>query len=152
MSRVYTNWENDNFTWMNETRSWNSLYDVIVIPGETEEFINWENDNFTWNNEIRAWDEVCEIIYDLLGGGSKNPEEYGEMPYQQQALRDQLQRNLDRLKLDKKEKLIEILVLIDGKKYESKKIAKNKKDVKVTINDVKLITNNYLNIEIKYIK
>lgn len=118
-------------------------------------YVNWENDNFTWNEEIRLWEEVYDIIDELIGG-IKNPEEWGEMPYQQQdtnaALREQLQQNLDRLSAEKQQKLIEVLVNIDGKNYENKKLVKNKKDIKITVDDVKLIANNYLNIEIEYLK
>lgn len=118
-------------------------------------YVNWENDNFTWNEEIRLWEEVYDIIDELMGG-IKNPEEWGEMPYQQQdtnaALREQLQQNLDRLSTEKQQKLIEVLVNIDGKNYENKKLVKNKKDIKITVDDVKLIANNYLNIEIEYLK
>jgi len=118
-------------------------------------YVNWENDNFTWNEEIRLWEEVYDIIDELIGG-IKNPEEWGEMPYQQQdinaALREQLQQNLDRLSAEKQQKLIEVLVNINGKNYENKKLVKNKKDIKITVDDVKLIANNYLNIEIEYLK
>lgn len=118
-------------------------------------YVNWENDNFTWNEEIRLWEEVYDIIEELIGG-IKNPEEWGEMPYQQQdtnaALREQLQQNLNRLSTEKQQKLIEVLVNIDGKNYENKKLVKNKKDIKITVDDVKLIANNYLNIEIEYLK
>jgi hypothetical protein len=121
----------------------------------TKVYINWENDNFTWNDEIRLWEEVYDIIEDLIGG-TKNPEEWGEMPYQQQdvnaALREQLQQNLDRLSTEKQQKLIEVLVSIEGKDYINKRMVKNKKDIKITIDDVKLIANNYLNIEIEYLK
>lgn len=121
----------------------------------TKIYINWENDNFTWNSEIRLWEEVYDIIDELIGG-TKNPEEWGEMPYQQQdanaALREQLQQNLDRLSAEKQQKLIEVLVSIDGKNYETRKMVSNKKDIKITVDDVKLIANNYLNIEIEYLK
>jgi hypothetical protein len=121
----------------------------------TKVYINWENDNFTWNTEIRLWEEVYDIIDDLIGG-TKNPEEWGEMPYQQQdvnaALKEQLQQNLDRLSAEKQQKLIEVLVSIEGKDYLNKRMVKNKKDIKITIDDVKLIANNYLNIEIEYLK
>lgn len=121
----------------------------------TKIYINWENDNFTWNSEIRLWEEVYDIIDELIGG-TKNPEEWGEMPYQQQdanaALREQLQQNLDRLSAEKQQKLIEVLVSIDGKNYENRKMVSNKKDIKITVDDVKLIANNYLNIEIEYLK
>lgn len=121
----------------------------------TKVYINWENDDFTWNSEDRLWEEVYDIIEELIGG-VKNPEEWGEMPYQQQdvnaALREQLQQNLDRLSTEKQQKLIEVLVNIDGKNYENKKLVKNKKDIKITVDDVKLIANNYLNIEIEYLK
>lgn len=121
----------------------------------TKVYVNWENDNFTWNEEIRLWEEVYDIIEELTGG-TKNPEEWGEMPYQQQdtnaALREQLQQNLDRLSVEKQQKLIEVLVNINGKSYENKRMVKNKKDIKITVDDVKLIANNYLNIEIEYLK
>ena len=118
-------------------------------------FINWEDNNNVWDAEIRLWEEVYDIIEDLIGG-TKNPEEWGEMPYQQQdvnaALREQLQQNLDRLSTEKQQKLIEVLVSIEGKDYINKRMVQNKKDIKITIDDVKLIANNYLNIEIEYLK
>lgn len=121
----------------------------------TRVYINWEDNNFTWNTENRLWQEVYDIIDELIGG-VKNPEEWGEMPYQQQdvnaALKEQLQQNLNRLSAEKHQKLVEVLVSIEGKDYLYKRMVKNKKDIKITIDDVKLIANNYLNIEIEYLK
>lgn len=122
----------------------------------TKIYLNWEENDTTWDSEVRLWEEVYYIIEELIEGGRRNPEEWGDMPYQQEernaALREKLQQDLDRLSEEKKEKLIEVLVTIDGKKYENKKLVKNKKDIKITVDDVKLIANNYLNIEIEFLK
>lgn len=121
-----------------------------------ETYISWEDNTNFWNTEIRLWEEVYDIIVNDLLGGGRNPEDFGEMPYQQidntAAIREQLQNNLNKLNTHKKDKLIEVLVQLDGDKYEIKRMVKDKKDIKITVDDVKFIATNYLNIEIEYLK
>lgn len=153
MSIVYVSWKDNDYTWNNEIRLWSEVYDIIgdLVDGNC---LVWKDAHVLWKNEHRVWQNVCEPIVDNISG-AKNPEEWGEMPYQQQLklqLQQQLQKDLDKLTDQKKSKLIEILMSIDGKKYKFEKHAKNKKDIKITIDDIKLISSNYLNIEIEYLK
>lgn len=121
----------------------------------TKIYVNWENNNFTWNTEIRLWEEVYDIIEELVGG-VRNPEEWGDMPYQQQeqlnnSLKEQLEQNLKKLSEEKKNKLIEVMITIGEEKFNKKLTISDKKDIKITVNDIKIISENYLNIEVKYL-
>lgn len=123
----------------------------------TKIYINWEDDDFTWDSEIRQWEEVYIIIEELVGSGARDPQYWGDYPYSEQKpkdndqitneIRHEIEKNLEKLNDSKKQKLIEVLITIDGEKYKEVK-SKNVKDIKISVKDVETIAKNYLNIEI----
>ena len=123
----------------------------------TKNYINWENDDFTWNSEIRLWEDVYDIIDELVGGGARDPQYWGDYPFGEQKskednqhvneVRHEIERNLEKLNDSKKQKLIEVLLTIDGEKYKETK-TKNIKDITISVKDIETIAKNYLNVEI----
>ena len=125
----------------------------------TKIYINWEENDITWDNEIRLWEEVYIIIEELIGGGARDPKYWGDYPYIKDEdktnlneLRHQLEQNLNKLTDNKKKKLIEVLVVLDGEKYKEQKSTTDK-DIKITVKDVEYIAENLaVNIKILDIK
>ena len=124
----------------------------------TKIYIDWQDDDFTWDSEIRLWEEVYIIIEELVGGGTRDPQYWGDYPFSEQKpkednnqltneIRYEIEKNLEKLNDSKKQKLIEVLVMIDGEKYKEVK-TKNVKDIRISVKDVETIAKNYLNIEI----
>jgi len=121
-------------------------------------YIDWQDDNFTWDSEIREWENVYIIIEQLVGGGARDPQYWGDYPYIKDEnqtnineLRHQLEQNLNRLNDKSKKKLIEVLVTLDGEKYKEHKTSNN--DIKITVEDVEYIAENLaVNIKILDIK
>lgn len=123
----------------------------------TKNYINWENDDFTWNSEIRLWEDVYDIIDELVGGGARDPQYWGDYPFGEQKskednqhvneVRHEIEKNLEKLNDSKKQKLIEVLLTIDGEKYKETK-TKNIKDITISVKDIETIAKNYLNVEI----
>ena len=122
----------------------------------TKIYLNWEEDSVNWESEIRLWEEVYDLISDLLDqsqSGARNPVEWGDAPYdskyyedlQIREIRDQLQRNLDRLTEDNKQKLIEVLILMGDERIKTDKFTK--KNIKIRIEDIKTIANDYLGLK-----
>ena len=54
-------------------------------------------------------------------------------------IRDQLQRNLDRISEQYKQKLIEVMIEMGSDKFKGKKSLTNKKNVTITVEDIKTI-------------
>ena len=115
-------------------------------------YIDWQNDDFNWESEQRRWQEVYIIIDDLLGGGARDPQAWGDHPFdlvddQQRIneIRDQLQQNLDRMSQQNKNKLIEVLILMGDASVADKK--KTNKDIKITVENVQTIVRQ-LKVEI----
>jgi Spy/CpxP family protein refolding chaperone len=115
-------------------------------------YIDWQNDDFNWESEQRRWQEVYIIIDDLLGGGARDPQAWGDHPFdlvddQQRIneIRDQLQQNLDRMSQQNKNKLIEVLILMGDASVADKK--KTNKDIKITVENVQTIAKQ-LRVEI----
>ena len=124
----------------------------------TKIYIDWQNDDFTWDSEIREWENVYTILEELVGSGARDPQYWGDYPYSEQKpkedndqhineIRHEIEKNLEKLNDSKKQKLIEVLVTIDGEKYKETK-NKNIKDIKISVKDIESIAKNYLNIEI----
>lgn len=121
-------------------------------------YIDWENDHFTWDTEIRLWEEVYIIIEDLLeASGARNPQEWCEHPFDLlqdecriNEIKDQLERNLERMSSDNKNKLIEILIKIGDAEVKEKR--KSNKDIKLTVENIQTIAKNLLTVEITNIK
>ena len=119
-------------------------------------YIDWQNDNFNWENETRLWQDVYIIIDDLIGGGARDPQYWGDHPFdlledQQRIneIRDQLQQNLDRMTQLHKNKLVEILILMGDASVTDKK--RSNKDIKITVENVQTIVRQ-LKVEITNFK
>ena len=54
-------------------------------------------------------------------------------------IRDQLQRNLDRISEQYKQKLIEVMIQMGSDKFKGKKSLINKKNVTITVEDIQTI-------------
>ena len=110
----------------------------------TKIYIDWEDDDVFWNDEVRDWEDVYYIIYDL--GGARDPREWCEHPFDNydneckvNEIRDQLQRNLDRISEQYKQKLIEVMIQMGSDKFKGKKSLINKKNIKITVEDIQTI-------------
>ena len=103
-------------------------------------YLNWEEDNTNWDTEVRLWEEVYIIIGELVPeiGGGRNPFEDEQIA----ALKEQLE-NLDK---KKKDKLIEVMILLGNEEYKEKK--KKNENIKLKVDDIKTIARDYLKIEI----
>jgi hypothetical protein len=97
---------------------------------------NWEEVDNNWEAEIRLWEEVYIIIGEVTNYGA------GRNPFEEQQIREQLEK----LEESKKQKLVEIMILLGNEEYREKK-KKNEK-IRITVNDVKTIARDYLKIEI----
>ena len=119
-------------------------------------YIDWQDDTFNWESEERLWQEVYIIIEDLLGGGARDPQYWGDHPFdlvedQQRIneIRDQLERNLERISQQNKNKLIEILILMGDASVVDKK--RTNKDIKITVENIQTIARQ-LRVEITNFK
>ncbi len=118
-------------------------------------YLNWEENNVTWDAEERLWEEVYIIIEDLVSG-ARNPQEWGDHPFDLleddrkfHEIREQLQNNLDRMSEQHKSKLVEVMILMGEAKVSDKKTAK--RDIRITVDDIRLIANQ-LRVEISDVK
>jgi hypothetical protein len=109
----------------------------------TKIYIDWEDNDVLWNEEIRDWEDVYYIVYDL--GGARDPREWCDHPFDNyeneckvNEIRDQLQRNLDRISEQYKQRLIEVMIQMGPDKFKDKKQF-NKKDIKITVDDIQSI-------------
>lgn len=92
----------------------------------------------TWATTCNKWSECISAVVEEVYGGARNPQEWGDHPYdlyedQQKALLDFQEKNPQ-----KKAVLIEILVKCANKKYKNKFTLPNKK-ITVTVEDVEFI-------------
>ena len=118
-------------------------------------YIDWQDDNLNWESEQRLWQEVYIIIDDLFGG-ARDPQYWGDHPFdlsedQQRIneIRDQLERNLERMSQQNKNKLIEVLILMGDASVVDKK--RTNKDIKITVENVQTIAKQ-LRVEITNFK
>lgn len=116
----------------------------IYYDMSTKIYIDWEDNNVLWNDETRDWEDVYYIIYDL--GGARDPREWCEHPFDKyendckvNEIRDQLQRNLDKISEQYKQKLIEVMIEMGPDKFKGKRSLTNKKNVKITVEDIQTI-------------
>jgi hypothetical protein len=119
-------------------------------------YIDWEDDVINWESEQRDWEDVYYIVNDLLGGGARDPQQWGDHPFdflddeqRLNEIRDQLQQNLDRMSQSNKNKLVEILIFMGDTNIEAKK--KANKDIKITVENIQTIAKQ-LRVEIAHIK
>jgi hypothetical protein len=78
-------------------------------------------------------------------GGARDPREWCDHPFDNyeneckvNEIRDQLQRNLDRISEQYKQRLIEVMIQMGPDKFKDKKQF-NKKDIKITVDDIQSI-------------
>lgn len=119
-------------------------------------YIDWEDDVINWESEQRDWEDVYYIINDLLGGGARDPQQWGDHPFdlledeqRLNEIRDQLQQNLDRMSQTNKNKLVEILIFMGDANVASKK--QTNEDIKITVENIQTIAKQ-LKVEITHIK
>lgn len=96
-TKIYIDWQDDDFTWDEEIRLWEEVYIIVgeLISGGGA-------------RDPQYWGDLPDSI-------NTNAE-----------LRRQIEENLERLKQRDKKKLIKVLVTLDSKKYEeSKELSKN---------------------------
>ena len=102
-----------------------------------KQYIDWEDANFTWSGNDYIWNEVYLDLSNILAGK-------GGVVKQQKKLDDWTKKNPD-----KKKKLIKLLCQINDLKYKYED-SKEKKDVKIKIQDVKILVKKMeviLNVE-----
>lgn len=102
--------------------------------------IKFNNTCTTWGETCYTWGQCIAEVAEIVEGGARNPQEWGDHPYD---LYDQQQKELmdyQRKNPQKKSKLIEILVKCGNKKYK-KSIELSNKDIFIKVEDVHFILN-----------
>lgn len=107
----------------------------------------------TWGNVCNLWSECISEVVEILEGGARNPQEWGDHPFdnyedQQKELLDFQKKNPQ-----KRSVLIDILIKCTNKKYK-KTIELPTKNVFIKVEDVNFIVNtlNEAGVDIKNIK
>lgn len=105
----------------------------------------------TWNEVCSTWGTTCfnwgpclDEAIQIIEGGARNPQEWGDHPYD---LYDQQKELLDFQKKNpiKRQILVEILVKCQNKKYK-KTIEIPDKDIFINVKDVEFILNEMRNV------
>lgn len=112
-------------------------------------YLDWVEDHIVWSSETRIWDDVYIIIEELLEqSGARDPQEWGDHPFDVleddqkfDEIRDQLQRNLDRMSDQNKSKLIEIMLTIGEAKVLDKK--SSRKDIHINVENIRIIAKQF---------
>lgn len=100
-------------------------------------YYNWEEVNIKWEDLNQLWESVGYILNEDLGisVGATIENEF------------ELQRKIDKLANDKKDKLITVMIMLGNKEYKEKK--KSNKNIELTVSDIKTISRNLAKITIK---
>jgi hypothetical protein len=100
-------------------------------------FYKWEEVNIKWEDLNELWESVGYILNEDLGisVGAAIENEF------------ELQRKIDKLSNDKKDKLITVMIMLGNKDYKEQK--KSNKNIKLTVSDIKTISRNLAKITIK---
>ena len=100
-------------------------------------YYNWEDVNINWEDLNELWESVGYILNEDLGisVGAAIENEF------------ELQRKIDKLADDKKDKLITVCIMMGNEEYKEKR--KSNKDIKLTVSDIKTISRNLAKITIK---
>lgn len=113
-------------------------------------YLNWNEVSQTWTSEMTLWVDVYDIIEDLLSG-ARNPEEWGDHPFDVlednariQEINAQLQKNLEKMSQTNKKKLVEVMILMGDDKFTDKKTVN--KDIRITVEDIRTIA-KHLRVE-----
>jgi len=111
----------------------------MKIPVDKYVCYTWGECPVLWSSADWTWDE-CQLVVELVEVGAKAEDPpWLKQPWEPETwdpFKNQPQ---------KQEKLIEILCKIKGEEY---KKTINKKDFKITINEVKLLIKKVLNVDL----
>ena len=106
----------------------------------------------TWGTVCNQWSECISEVVEILGGGARDPQYWGDHPF------DLYNKDLELEKYQqeqpqKQKRLIEIYVKCANKKY-NKTIVVPETKVKVNVQDVEFILNtlNEVGVDIKNIR
>jgi hypothetical protein len=106
----------------------------------------------TWGTVCNLWSECITEVVDIIGGGARDPQYWGDHPF------DLYNKDLELEKYQqeqpqKQKRLIEIYVKCANKKY-NKTIVVPETKVKVNVQDVEFILNtlNEVGVDIKNIR
>lgn len=88
----------------------------------------------TWGTVCNLWSECISEVIDIIGGGARDPQYWGDPPFYEEL--DKYQQKYP----NKKEILIKIYIKCVNKKY-NKTIVVPEKKVKITVRDVEFIVN-----------
>jgi len=106
----------------------------------------------TWGTVCNLWGQCISEVVEILGGGARNPQEWGDHPF------DLYNKDLELEKYQqeqpqKHKRLIEIYVKCANKKY-NKTIVVPETKVTVNVQDVEFILNtlNEVGVDIKNIR
>jgi hypothetical protein len=106
----------------------------------------------TWGTVCNLWSECISEVIDIIGGGARDPQYWGDHPF------DLYNKDLELEKYQqeqpqKHQRLIEIYVKCCEKKFK-KTIVVPEKKAKVTVQDVEFILNtlNEVGVDIKNIR
>jgi len=107
----------------------------------------------TWSSACFTWAPCIAEVAELLGGGARNPQEWGDHPFdlyedQQKALLDFQKKNPQ-----KRAVLVDIYIKCANKKFK-KSIELTDNKIKVTVDDAKFImkTLNEVGVDVKNIR
>ena len=107
----------------------------------------------TWSSACFTWAPCIAEVAELLGGGARNPQEWGDHPFdnyedQQKALLDFQKKNPQ-----KRAVLVDIYIKCANKKFK-KSIELPDNKIKVTVDDAKFImkTLNEVGVDVKNIR
>jgi hypothetical protein len=106
----------------------------------------------TWGTVCNLWSECITEVVDIIEGGARNPQEWGDHPF------DLYNKDLELEKYQqeqpqKQKRLIEIYVKCANKKY-NRTIVVPENKVKVNVQDVEFILNtlNEVGVDVKNIR
>ena len=114
---------------------------------------NWEELNLNWEDEQRLWEDIYLIIEELVdGSGARNPQEWGDHPFDLYNKDLELEK-YQREQPQKHKRLIEIYVKCANKKY-NKTIVVPETKVSVNVQDVEFIlkTLKEVGVDVKNIR
>lgn len=98
-------------------------------------YYKWTEIPYTWDGLTLLWPEIYRIVEEVTEG------------YNLGIDVNAIEQNIQNLSVEKKKKLIKVLIMIGDKKFLQEKESSN--IPKITINDIKTISNKYLKIEMK---
>lgn len=106
----------------------------------------------TWGTVCNLWSECITEVVDIIGGGARDPQYWGDHPFDLYNKDLELEK-YQREQPQKQQRLIEIYVKCANKKY-NKTIVVPEQKVKVDVKDVEFILNTLkeVGVDIKNIR